>query len=279
MMSSLAQLCPIGWVRDLVDRPNGRQVEGMMRAWTAAVLLAAVLAAGCGDDGDDSGGSPDDATTTSSPGEGATVDTKADQQAAEDAILVQSDLPAGWADADDDSDDGLDEAEMASDAALANCLGVDLGSVESDETDGEPTADSMFGSAEGLSVDSDVQVNPTAAEGAEVMAALAEDGAADCYEDGFEAYADASAPVEGLGEVSVEALDFEPMGDGSAAFRVTIPVETAGMTTVFLTDVVLATKGRATVSMEFSSSASEAWDAAEALRLTELVLDRIPADL
>jgi len=250
-----------------------------VRAWTAVVLLAAVLAAGCGDDSDDAGGSPDDSTTTSSSGDGSTVDTAADQRAAEDAILVQSDVPAGWVDADDDTDDGLDEAEAASEAALADCLGVDPAFVESDETDGEPTADSMYGSPEGLSVASDVQVNSTASEGAEVMAALTEDGAADCYAAGFEAYADASAPVEGLGEVSVEALDFEPVGDGSAAFRVTIPVETDEGTTVFLTDVVLATKGRATVSMEFSSTTSEPWDTAEALRLTELVLDRIPSDL
>ena len=68
------------------------------------------------------------------------------------------------------------------------------------------------------------------------------------------------------------------MGDQSAAFRLTIQFEADQGTVTFLSDYVVATKGRAIVSMQFDNQ-SEPWDAAEALRLTELVLDRIPSDL
>ena len=249
-----------------------------MRARTAVILLAAVLSAACGDDGDDDVGSGDGSTTTASTDDGSTVDTAADQQAAEDAILVLSDMPSDWVDTDDDADDAPDDADVASEAVLADCFGLDPSIVEGDETDGEPTADSEFESPEGdLSVSSDVQVNPSASEGEDAMAALKGDDAAACFRDGFEAFVEAS-DVEGVGAVSVERLEFEPVGDQIVAFRITIPIETDEGTVVLLTDAVYATKGRASVSMEFSTP-SEPWDIAEAVRLTELVLNRIPSDL
>ena len=241
------------------------------------MLLAAVLAAGCGDDGDDAGGSADSSTTSASTEDVSTVDTAADQQAAEKALLVLSDLPAGWVqDTDDDADDDRDDADAAAEAVLAECLELDPAFVETDETDGEPTADSAFESPEGLSVSSDVQVNPTVSEGEDVEAALTGGDGAACLQQAFEASADAS-DVE-VGEVTVEVLPFEPLGDQTAAFRATIPFETDDGTVLFVTDTMLVTKGRAVVSMDFTTL-SEPWDDAEAQRLTELVLDRIPSDL
>ena len=57
-----------------------------------------------------------------------------------------------------------------------------------------------------------------------------------------------------------------------------VTIETDEGTVVLLTDAVYATKGRASVSMEFSTP-SEPWDIVEAVRLTQLVLQRIPSDL
>ena len=247
-----------------------------MRARTAVILLVVAVLAARG--GDDDVGSGDGSTTTDSTDDGSTVDIAADQQAAEDAILVLSDMPSEWVDTDDDADDAPDDVDVASEAVLADCFGLDPAIVEGDETDGEPTADSEFESPEGdLSVSSDVQVNPTASEGEDAMAALKGDDAAACFRDGFEAFAEAS-DVGGVGAVSVEPLEFEPLGDQSVAFRITIPIKTDEGTVVLLTDAVYATKGRASVSMEFSTP-SEPWDIAEAVHLTELVLDRIPSDL
>jgi len=198
---------------------------------------------------------------------------------------VQSDMPADWVeDTDDDADDALDDADVASEAVLADCLGVDPAYVESDETDGEPTADSAFefdvpeGSSGSLSVNSDVQVNATASEGEDVLAALTGEGAATCLREQSETYIEASG-TEGVGAVSVEPAEFPAVGDQSAAFRMTAPFETDQGTVTFVTDFVVATKGRAIVSMQFTSSEPWAWDTAYEQELTELVLDRIPSDL
>jgi hypothetical protein len=256
----------------------------MMRARAAVILLAAVFAVGCGDD--DSGGSEDDSTTTSSSEDGSTTDAAADQQAAEDAILVASDVPSDWVEnLDDDADDALDDADVASETVLADCLGVDPAYVESDETDGEPTADAAFelngpdDSGTSMSVNSDVQVNPTASEGEDVLAALTGEGAATCFREQYETYIEASE-TEGFGAVSVEPTEFPAVGDQSAAFRITAPYETDQGTVTFGTDIVVATKGRAIVTMQFNTySEPWVWDTAYEQELTELVLDRIPSDL
>ena len=248
-----------------------------MRARTAVILLAAVLAAACGDDGDDAVGSGDGSTTTSTD-DGSTVDTAADQQAAEDAILVLSDMPAEWVDTDDDAGDAHEDADVAYDEAFAECLGVDISLIESDESDGDATADSAFEPPDGnATVRSDVQVNPTVSETQALITALTGDGVATCFQESLEAFVDASGAA-GVGEVSVEPLELGQVGDQSVAVRVTFPIETDEGATVLVSDAVIAAKGRAIVQMEFGTEA-QPFAAAEALRLTELVLDRIPSDL
>jgi hypothetical protein len=239
----------------------------MVRVRSAVVLSCAVLAAGCGD-GDDATAPTDDETT---------VDTASDQQAAEDALLVLSDMPAGWIDTDDDAG-AYEDADVAYDEAFAECLGVDISLIESDESDGDATADSAVEPPKGdATVRSDVQVNATVSETEDLMKAFTGDGATTCFRDSIEAYLDASGAV-GVGELSVEPLELEPVGDQSVAVRVMLPIETDQGTTVLLSDAVVAAKGRAVVQMEFGTEA-QPLATAEALRLTELVLDRIPSDL
>ena len=65
-----------------------------MRALVAGTVALALLTAGCSDDGDAAVMLPGESTTTA---DGSTVDTAADQRIADEAVLVASDLPAGWA--------------------------------------------------------------------------------------------------------------------------------------------------------------------------------------
>lgn len=68
------------------------------------------------------------------------------------------------------------------------------------------------------------------------------------------------------------------MGDDSAAFRLTVPLASQGVDVDLTIDVVMVRVGRAGITTTFQSTFSP-FDSAEAARLTQLVVDRIPADV
>ena len=251
-----------------------------MRVRLAVILVAAFLAAACGDDGDEGASTGDDSTTTSSD-DASTVDAAADQQAADDAVLKLSDMPAGFAPSEDDEPDAQDEREdAASEAAFADCLGVDATAI--DEDDGDPAAKSEFETGEfeagEEAVGSEVEMNPDTEDGAEEMALLTSPDAERCFEEGFRAGIEASDTVA-VDELTVVSVPIEPIGDESAAFRLTISLSSSGQSFMATTDFITVTSGRAVVDTSFTTfGGSEPFDPDEALRLTELVVSRLPSD-
>lgn len=254
----------------------------MMRARIAVILVAAFLAAGCGDDGDEGASTGDDSTTTSSTDDASTVDAAADQQAAEDAVLKLSDMPAGFALGEADEPDAQDDKEdAASEAAMADCLGVDATAI--DEDDGDPTAKSQFETGDfeagEEAVVSEVEMNPDTEDGAGEMALLTSQDAERCLEEGFRAGIEAAEGVT-VDDLSVVSVPIGPIGDESAAFRLTMSLSSSGQSFMATIDAITVTSGRAVVDTSFTTfGGAEPFDPDEALRLTELVVSRLPSDI
>ena len=81
-------------------------------------------------------------------------------------------------------------------------------------------------------------------------------------------------------ELSVVSVPFGPIGDESAAFRLNMSLSSSGQSFMATIDFVTVTSGRAVVDTSFTTfGGSEPFDPDEALRLTELVVSRLPSDL
>jgi hypothetical protein len=240
------------------------------------VVLSLVLAAvGC--TSDDS--SRADAPTTESSGDGSAssvedeevVDVAADQQIADSSILSLDDLPPGW-ESSPPEDDDKEEEEL--DRQFAECLDVDPDVF----ADNEAQAESSFASADDEEITSEVSFEPSVEEVAETMELIRREDMPGCYarivQDGIAREVAASEDDIDVGEVTVNEMSFEDLGDDSIAFRVTVPFSSGDLDGELYFDVVTVAVGRAGINMTFQSTLTP-FDRAQALELTQLVVDRV----
>ena len=82
-----------------------------------------------------------------------------------------------------------------------------------------------------------------------------------------------------VGDIKIVEQDSEGKGDDAVAYLATIPLAGDGASgVIWNSDLISVRKGRALVFMVFGNPVTPMPDA-EVQRLTDVVLDRIPADL
>lgn len=196
------------------------------------------------------------------------------EELAESIVLTLDDMPAGWEStpADDDEDEDIQ-------ADLADCLGVD-----DDELDGDnPKAVSPdFSSPNDEEVSATVTVTPSAEDASRRLEILEGEDALPCYAEAFTdalekemATTDAPDDLE-FGDVTFDPLDFPELGDGSVAYRVTVPFSTQGISVDLYLDLVAVQVGEVGISAQYMSPLTP-FDTDEAARLTEIMVDRASA--
>jgi hypothetical protein len=249
-----------------------------MRSRLMVVCLGAVtaLAVGCSSGDDDvadtlgaQGDAPDDQRSD--------AQRQTDQAAAEAMVLTLDDVPAGYqADPPDEDDD--DDAAL--DAQMAQCLDVDPAVIDPDN----PKAESPdFSTPDGDQISSEVSIAPSVEAAEKAIDLLRSDAMPGCYAAALQALAaqatadDPSNDAE-LGEPTVAPISFPDLGDDAEAFRVTVPIETQGRSVELYVDAVEVRVGRVGIGTTFTSAFSP-YDTDEAVRMTQIVVDRVPADI
>ena len=229
-----------------------------MRVATVIVLAGVSLLAGCSDDQASS------ETTAPSTTEG----TVTDQQIADDAVLVASDVPDGWTAVSR----GLDNSENM----LDECGAEGAGSVPDD---GDPRSagnwESPVDEAGGF-IGSSVEINPDMAQADAILAALRTPEGKECLAASL-ASALGEVPGQEVGDVELVERTWEGLGDDAIAYRAAVPLSGEGYEVIWFSDLVTVREGRALVGMAFAGQ-DEPLAGTEQQRLTGLVLDRIPAD-
>lgn len=223
---------------------------------TATFICLAIVTGACGSDGDDDSASGSEATAeTATEDPRSESDLAADQAAADSAVLVLSDFPAGWtAEArDEDEDEGPDiEAEMA------ECLALeDPGIFE----DSAVQAESDTFKREDAEVEGDLAVQATDEKAEEAVAVMSKPEMRDCLTDALRAVLDYAIdhPAEGeelpdgveIGDVSVGDLSFGDVGDFSRAFRAEVEVTAEEMNISVFVDLLFFRVGRGLATMTF----------------------------
>jgi hypothetical protein len=205
----------------------------------------------------------------------------ADEEQAEEIVLTLDDLPDGWVANPSDDDDDVDDDDDQVQAELADCLGVDESVLDPDNPEAESPE---FTSPTDQEVNAKVAFTPSADDATEALDRIKDDAAPDCLAQAMTTLlADNLASQEGvpadldIGEVTVEPLAFPDLGDDSLAHRVTVPVTTQGVTIELYIDQVLTRVGRVGITGQFQSQVTP-FDTAEAARLMEVMVDRVPAD-
>ncbi len=241
----------------------------------ALLVIALVLVGACSDDGDDRAGE-DETTTTEQDSEGDAGGAE-DQVIADEAVLTLDDMPTGWevAPAEDEEEAQAEEDEL--DEAFAECLDIDVSELQSDS----PTADSGFVNSDDEEVTSKVTVSASEAEIQDDIDRFRDETAQGCYVDVVSEVLATRLISSGedveIGEITFNELSFEDLGDDSIAFRLTVPLSSEGVDVDLYVDYVIARKGRVAVTNSFQTTFTP-FDEAVALELTEIVVDRIPAD-
>jgi hypothetical protein len=236
-----------------------------------AMLVALALMAACGSednkDAADDGGEPaEDAATEEDP-----RDLEADQELADGAVLTIDDVPAGFEVEPEDEDDGSDEQF---DQLMADCLGLTV--AEMNEDDDEPQATASFSNDADDEVGSDVVVLATEDEVVDDLETVRDPAAPDCFADTLTEVFATSGEV-GVGQITVEELAVEDLGDDSYGFGLTIPLSVADKQPVLYFDMVFIQQGRTEITMSFSAFDAP-FDEELAYDLAATVVDRIPAD-
>lgn len=236
------------------------------RAFLTLILLATVA---CSDD------KPNEAGTGSDEESEEEGDPRA-QEVAEEAVLALDDLPAGWEKNPPPTEEEQEEEDVLN-KNFADCLDIDVSEITGGEV---ASAESSFSNADDEEVTSEVTVAETEGEMAEHLGRFRDPAAQRCYVEVIQRaitlnLLEGEDDVE-VGEITFNEMSFEDVGDDSLAFRLTVPVSDEAFEVELFIDYVLVMKGRVGITTTFQSTFSP-FDQDEALRLAELVVDRVPA--
>jgi hypothetical protein len=229
-----------------------------MRAAVVIAVVGVILAGGCSDD--------ESSNPTSGPP--TTGSTKTDQQIADDAVWLASDMPADWGpypEGDLDNNENLLEECAAEDPTSA----LD---------DGDPRAFSAWWAPEGEGgfADTKVEINPDVAQVEATLDALRTPEGQDCLADALTSAL--TGPGQEAGDVELVERDSEGLGDDAIVYRAAVPLSGEGYDIYWFSDLVTIRQGRALVQMTFGHQDGPI-PPAEQQRLTEIVLERLQADL
>ena len=239
-----------------------------------AMLVVVGLLAACASEADsgssDDGGEPPEETTTT---EDAERDFEADQELADEAVLTIDDLPVGFEEQPEDDEDDADDSDDVLDESFADCMGISVGELNDDED--EPQASSTFATEGDAEVNSEVTVYATEAEVVEDLELVKSPDSLDCFADAMnEVFA---ATDEDVGEITVEDLGVEDLGEDAFGLGVTVPFAVETGERVLYLDLVLIQQGRTAISMGYQAF-DVPFDVALGYDLADTVVNRVPAD-
>jgi hypothetical protein len=236
----------------------------MRRVGVVVVVVVAVCSTvmSCGDDGDESDDAPPTVAASQSAGSSASptaatsepspsVDAAADQESAEEALLVLADFPAGWSELPERDRSAEDEAVLRTVAACAGAEGtsaIDVG--------GALARTGNFTSPSGAAIAETVSVAPSEEEAAARATAVADAGFASCAGEAYQDWAEQAVTDEDteIGAITVAPLNVSNVGAATVAYRVTIPFESDGTSAgEVYADLVVVQAGRALAGLLFQS--------------------------
>jgi hypothetical protein len=215
----------------------------------AFALAVAVLMAACGSD------STGSTTATSEPASATTEATEhaieADTAAAEAALLVVSDFPAGWTETPSVEDPANDERNRL----LADCLGLDRPSI------GDSPANARTGDftspARDIEISQIIGLEAAEQDAVDIIESFGDPDTPTCFAEVYsDALAESAALGEGVkvgGEITVTPVSVARAGDGTAALRVTVPLASEGSEIDVFADAVIVRVGRSLSFMFFAS--------------------------
>lgn len=253
---------------------GGGDDDGESSATTAAgsATTAAPGTGGEGGEGGEAGGGGatttapggGTATTGGSGGGGATATTTAPARAdLANAVLRQSDFPAGWT---SEPGDGGDDR---SDEALERCLGLPAGGDRPEAR----SPDFSVGDAI-TQASSAVEQAPDAASVDREFAAVAGPRFLDCAARQFDASIAQESPGARFNPSRAERISFPTRGDGTTAVRLTVTLDAGGGQQLpFFADVVFVRKGLLELSFSFVNAGAP-FDAGLAADLVAKVVGR-----
>ena len=238
-----------------------------------AMLVVVGLLAACASEADsgssDDGGEPPEETTTT---EDAERDFEADQELADEAVLTIDDLPVGFEEQPEDDDDDADDSDDVLDESFADCMGISID--ELNDGEGEPQASSTFATENDAEVNSEVIMYATEAEVVEDLELVKAPDSLDCFADAMNEVFATDADV---GEITVEDLGVEDLGEDAFGLGVTVPFAVEDGERVLYLDLVLIQQGRAAISMGYQAF-DVPFDVALGYELADTVVNRVPAD-
>lgn len=261
----------------------------MTRRVAVTLVVATLLGVAC------SGGSSSDeraettttstTTTTTIPTTTTTIpiDPEADEAAAQAALLTASDMP-GWSELEneDDAEDGSGSGSGQEGEAgtffdqLADCAGVAPPPV-AHATARNPG----FRSPRGEVVFSNVGFTAGPDEAAALLDFFRHEAMPDCYvriyREGMIEGRDARGLAGEIGTPRFKETRFDALGDDVVGFRITTPTGPPEPRPEQIVDWVFVQVGRVNVTMAFIG-AGEPFDAPEMVRLTQIVVDRLPPE-
>jgi hypothetical protein len=239
-----------------------------------AMLVAVALMAACGSDGDSGSSDEDrDPPEESSGNEEEERDLDADQELADAAVLTIDDVPAGFeAEPEDDDDD--DSADEVFDHSFAECVGITVAELNDD--DDEPQASTTFANEAQEEVSSEVTVYATEEEVTEDLEMVKDPASQDCFAEAMNEGFATDTDVE-IGEITVEDLVLEDLGEDAVGLGLAIPFAVEGGERVLYLDLVLIQQGRAGISMGFTAFDAP-FDEQIGYELAATVVDRVSAD-
>ena len=258
--------------------------------FVVGVVAVAVLAVGCGGDSDDESSSTTTQAsahaTTSVPGSDPRTPAQlaADRAQAEKAVLQAADFPAGWT-GEADTDEISPEEEAARER-FAECLGVDRSFVGGGARAGAIAESDDFQDDSNQSAQSTVTMVYSRERALQQFEVFGGPAARGCFERFVDAAVEFSlrnpAPGEtvppgvDVGQARVDVLRLAGLNTDSIGYRARVPITAAGESLDVLFDVILALKGRAGITMTFSSF-DQPFPSPLATSLTNKVIERAPS--
>jgi len=242
-------------------------VNGLSKFRSASILIVPLLVlSACG-----GGGADNDAT--SDPDNAATAEVDpADQNIADESLLVLKDFPPGWEAADAEQEDGTSRQQKEK---IAECVGVDYGELYDF---GAKALSQNFTSEYDETVSSKV---PVAADEATMKRAFEIGASAEfrkCSAEGVSDVAAANLKESGqnakIGKVTVNEMSFDSFGDEINAFRVTVPIAVQGLEVEATADIIQVRVGRASVVIQ-SNGVGNSLTSSELSEYVEKAVERL----